>query len=88
MGEWLGPTVGARVRCETAVGALNKEDWKNRCEWAEEGKTLRILARMDAFGMKFPERSSGPAVVMIGINLNFVTKITDTTCKRMAYQLI
>lgn len=59
MGEWLGPTGGARVRCESAVGALNKEDWQQRCEWAEIGKTLRILARMDAFGMRFPERNSG-----------------------------
>ena len=59
MNEWIGPTGGSRVRVDTCVGSLLKEQWNQRVQWAEQGDPGRIIVRMDATAVTFPERNSG-----------------------------
>ena len=71
MKEALGPTGAPRVRVDSCVGAMLREDAQGRVDWAEAGDSGRINVRMDAMSVPFPERTSGQ-LLLISSNLRQV----------------
>lgn len=54
---WLGEGGVAAVRQTACAGAINKRDRRQRLAWAQAGQKGRVIVRMDATKVVFPDRN-------------------------------